>query len=242
MQAQIFRFERLDSTMVRAAQMAGEGTPDGTVIVAEEQTAGQGRFGRSWHSEPGAGLYFTQIRRPKLDPVRLPVATLALGLAVSSAIAQTSGIAVDLRWPNDVLIGMKKCAGILAQLSEGVLLIGVGINVNHTTFPADLIPIATSLSIASGRQYDRETLLLNILDAMNREMSILIEQGPEPVIRAFTAASSYVRGRRVVVEDGHSVIRGTTDGLDEVGFLWLRHDNGTSTRILAGGVRPDPCF
>ena len=227
--------------MVRAAEMAGEGAPDGTVIVADEQTAGQGRFGRSWHSEPQAGLYLTQIRRPKFDSSRLPVATLALGLAVGSAITQTSGIAVDLRWPNDVLIGTKKCAGILTQLSEGVLLIGVGINVNHTVFPPDLISIATSLRIASGKQYDREPLLANLLDAMDDEMKILFEQGPEPVIRAFTAASSYVRGRRVVVEDGHTVVRGTTDGLDQDGFLWLRRDNGTSTRILAGGVRPDPC-
>lgn len=227
--------------MVRAAELAGEGAPDGTVIVADEQTAGQGRFGRTWHSEPGAGLYLTQVRRLKLDASRLPVATLAFGLAVGSAITQTTGIAVDLRWPNDVLIGEKKCAGILAQFSEGVLLIGIGVNVNHTAFPPDLISIATSLRIASGKQFDREPLLLNVLDAMNQQMNILIEQGPEPVIRAFAAASSYVAGRRVVVEEGHIVKRGTTEGLDQDGFLWLRHDNGTATRILAGGVRPDPC-
>ena len=95
----------------------------------------QGRFGRSWHSEPGAGLYIPQIRRPKLCPDRLPLVTLALGLAVGRCHHSNRRYRVDLRWPNDVLIGTKKCAGILAQLSEGVLLIGIGINVNHTTFP-----------------------------------------------------------------------------------------------------------
>src|SRR5215204_2800495 len=101
---QIHRFDRLDSTMTKAAQLASAGAPDGTVVVAREQTAGQGRLGRSWHSEPGCGLYLTQLLRPTLDPTRLPVITLALGLATAEAMTKTTGVAVDLRWPNDVLI------------------------------------------------------------------------------------------------------------------------------------------
>src|SRR5215208_5051047 len=121
------RFECVDSTMIRAAELAASGAPDGTVVVAREQTSGQGRLGRNWHSEPGSGLYLTQILRPRVDPARLPVITLALGLATAEAITKSAGVAVDLRWPNDVLIGAKKCAGILAQLADGVLLAGIGI-------------------------------------------------------------------------------------------------------------------
>ena len=239
--AVIHRFQAVDSTMLRAAALAAEGAPDGTVVIADEQTAGQGRLGRNWHSEPGAGLYMTQILRPSFEAGRLPVATLALGLATAGAITDLSGIAVDLRWPNDVLIGDKKCAGILAQLSDGILLAGIGINVNHTGFPPDIASIATSLSLISRKRYDRDHLLTLLIEAISREMSVLFDRGPAAVIRAFSAASSYVYGRRVVIEDGHTTARGTTDGLDNDGFLWLRNDNGVRTRILAGGVRPDLC-
>src|SRR4051794_4531735 len=106
----IHRFDKLESTMIEAGRLAAEGAPPGTVVVTGEQTAGQGRLGRTWHSEADAGLYMTQIFRPKLCPDSLPLVTLSLGLAVAEAITSTAGVKCDLRWPNDVLIGEKKCA------------------------------------------------------------------------------------------------------------------------------------
>lgn len=235
----IHRFATLDSTMTKAAEFAALGAAAGTVVVAGEQTAGQGRLGRSWHSEPGSGLYLTVILRPKLCPDSLPVVTLALGLATAEAISQTAGVSCDLRWPNDVLIGGRKCAGILAQLGDGMLLAGIGINVNHAEFPEEISGIATSLRQASGREQPLEPLLQAVVDGIDSHVEQLMCEGKEPVLRAFAEASSYVRGRRVVVEAGEAPLRGTTDGLNVQGFLWLRLDDGTRKLILAGGVRPE---
>ncbi len=124
---------------------AAAALPRGSVVIADEQTAGQGRHGHSWHSAPGAGIYCSIV----LDPA--PALTLALGLATVEAIAEATGIACDLRWPNDVMLDGKKCAGILVQLVDGKAIAGIGINVNHTEFPPDLAAEATSLRIVCGR-------------------------------------------------------------------------------------------
>jgi BirA family biotin operon repressor/biotin-[acetyl-CoA-carboxylase] ligase len=234
----IHRFASLGSTMTRAAELAEHGAESGTVVVAEEQTAGQGRLGRSWHSEPGAGLYMTVILRPKLCPDSLPVVTLALGLATAEAIEAMTDAACDLRWPNDVLIGDRKCAGILAQLHGDVLLAGIGINVNHTAFPDEIAAMAISLRQATRREYSREQLMEAVLDCIDSHVEQLLHDGKEPLLRAFTEASSYVRGRRVIIDQDNGELRGTTDGLDARGFLWLRQDDGKRILILAGGVRP----
>jgi BirA family biotin operon repressor/biotin-[acetyl-CoA-carboxylase] ligase len=234
----IHRFDSLDSTMTKAAELAAAGAESGTVIVAREQTAGQGRLGRSWHSEPDAGLYFTEILRPKLCPDSLPLVTLALGLATRGAITESIGVACDLRWPNDVLIEEKKVAGILAQLQHGALLAGIGVNVNHTSMPEDLRGIATSLRCVTGREHHCEALLQTLIDRIDSWLETLLRDGKKPVLDAFTQSSGYVRGRRVIVDQSDGEIRGVTDGLDPQGFLYVRQDDGRRTLILAGGVRP----
>jgi BirA family biotin operon repressor/biotin-[acetyl-CoA-carboxylase] ligase len=224
-------FDTIDSTMTRAAALAAAGCASGTVVVADEQTAGQGRHGHSWHSEKGAGLYMSEVLRIPGNP---PVVTLALGLAVAEAITQVSSVACDLRWPNDVLIDGRKCAGILVQLHDAVLVVGIGVNVNHSSFPPELAHVATSLRIATGREHSREQLLEALLDSIDDHVDTLLTTGKEAVLRAFAEASSYVSGRRVIV-DQHE---GTTEGLDPQGFLILRQDDGSRTLVLTGGVRP----
>jgi BirA family transcriptional regulator, biotin operon repressor / biotin---[acetyl-CoA-carboxylase] ligase len=235
---EIHRFASLPSTMLKAIELAQEGCPSGTVVVADEQTAGQGRFGRSWHSEPGAGLYMSEVLRLKICPDSLPLVTLALGLATAEALTNLAGVAPDLRWPNDVMLRGKKCAGILVQLHETVLIAGIGINVNHTFFPPELADTATSLRLVTGREQSSEKLLANLVDAVDEHLQNLLQNGRESVLRAFSQASSYVRGRRVIVDQSGTEITGVTDGLDPQGFLLLRQDNGKRTLILAGGVRP----
>lgn len=235
----IHRFDRLDSTMHEAAELAANGCPEGTAVVASEQTSGQGRFDRTWYSPPGAGLYMSVVHRPKLCPDSLPVVTLAVGLAVADAIARTAGVSCDLRWPNDVLVHGKKCAGVLIQLQDGVLLTGIGVNVNHAAFPPDLEGTAISLRQATGREYSIEALLAAILEAIDVHFRILFDAGKDPILRMFTQASSYVRGRRVVVEGIDGDLRGSTEGLDPQGFLVLRRDDGKRQLVLAGGVRPE---
>jgi BirA family biotin operon repressor/biotin-[acetyl-CoA-carboxylase] ligase len=235
---QIHRFNSVASTMQVAIELAEQGCDSGTVVVANEQTAGQGRFGRTWHSEAGAGLYLSQVLRPKICQDSLPLITLALGLATAEALTHIASVAPDLRWPNDVLLDGKKCAGILVQLVDGVLITGIGINVNHTAFPHDLAPIATSLRQATGREHDADKLLDALIGSIDDHIQRLMVNGRDPVLRAFSQASSYVRGRRVIVEQNGTDLTGITDGLDPQGFLKLREDSGRRTLILAGGVRP----
>jgi BirA family biotin operon repressor/biotin-[acetyl-CoA-carboxylase] ligase len=162
---------------------------------------------------------------------------LALGLGVQEAIGQTTGLAADLRWPNDVLIDGRKCAGILAQLEADAVIAGIGINVSHTEFPAEIANLATSLLLA-GARVAREDLLVALVNAVEGCCKILADNGAPAILRMFERASSYAFGRRVRVAQDQCEIVGVTCGLDASGFLKVRTDDGKETTILAGGVRP----
>jgi BirA family transcriptional regulator, biotin operon repressor / biotin---[acetyl-CoA-carboxylase] ligase len=230
-------FPSIDSTMPEAARLAAAGCGPGTVVVADEQTTGQGRYGRFWYSEPGAGLYTSIVLRPALSSASLPVLMLALGLATAEAIARATNLACDVRWPNDVLIDEKKVAGILVQLQDRFVIAGIGINVNHAAFPADLAGIATSLRLATGKTHSREDLLIALQPAVESFCRMLVSGGKESILKMFYKASSYVSGKRVVVEAVDCLIEGTTAGLDPSGFLIIVQDDGTKRLIVAGGVR-----
>lgn len=225
------------STMQAAALLASDGAPPGSVVVAEEQTAGQGRLGRSWISQHEVGLYCSVLLRLQLPPSEIPVATLLLGLATADAIQQTTNLSCDLRWPNDVLIRERKVAGILAQLAGEYVIAGIGINVNQTAMPDALRTPATSLRIETRDTWQsREDLLIGLLSSLDNLVALLQSNGPAAILAAFTAASSYVLNRRVTIEDSPH-LTGITAGLDEHGFLLLRSDSGVIERIAAGGVR-----
>ena len=216
----ILRFDSLDST-----QRAATGEPLGTVVVADHQSAGQGRHGHTWYSEPGTGLYCSIVLEPT------PLLTLALGVATVDAIAQATGIVCDLRWPNDLMLDGRKVSGILVQLANGVAIAGIGINVNHTGFPEGLD--ATSLLLHSDRVQSRQDILQALLPAVDG----IVQEDSETILRLFAHASSYVAGRRVTVDQPGGTITGTTAGIDPAGYLIVRKDDGTDTLILAGGVR-----
>jgi len=210
------RYPTVDSTMRIAAEL-----PIGEVVVADEQTAGQGRHGHSWHSAPGVGLYCSIVLEPA------PLLTLALGLATAEAIA----IPCDLRWPNDVMIGDRKIAGILVQLVEGKAIAGIGINLNQTAFPPELE--ATSLRLVTGREVHADDLIDPLLAAVDTFTKL----PSDDILRLFTRASSYAAGRRVTVDLPDGRISGTTRGLNPDGYLIVRKDDGSDTLVLAGGVR-----
>lgn len=237
-QNEIHYFASLGSTMTEGARLATSGAAHATVILANEQTAGMGRLGRFWQSTTDLGIYCSILLRLPLSPANLPVASLVLGLATAEAIQKSTQLACDLRWPNDVLINERKTAGILTHLVESCIVAGIGVNVNHTSFPADLRTSATSLRIESaGQVQSREDILVNLLDSLDGFCSMLAAQGVASILRAFSAASSYALHRRVVIEE--SGARGVTAGLDENGFLLVRSESGRLERIAAGGVRPD---
>jgi BirA family biotin operon repressor/biotin-[acetyl-CoA-carboxylase] ligase len=224
--------------MPEASRLAAAGCASGTAVIAEEQTAGVGRLQRPWHSELESGLYVSVVLRPSLATDALPLITMALGLATADAIAKSTGLICDLRWPNDVLVHDKKCAGILTELDGAAVIAGIGINVNHSRFPAELNEIATSLRIASGNAQSRESILAELLPAIDTFCAILQQKGNQAILEMFSEASSYVRGRRVQVDRCDSVLEGTTAGLTPSGFLIVLDDRGQEHVIIAGGVRP----
>lgn len=207
------------------------------MVVAEKQTAGIGRQGHSWHSESDGGLYLSIVLRLPLAGDALPVLTMALGLAAQRTVDDMAGVACDLRWPNDLLLNEKKLAGILVQAPDaGVLIAGIGVNVNQTAFPEDLHSIATSLRLETGQEYSRKVLLDRIVAESVRYAERLADRGKRHVLEQFEARSSYVRGKPVEVDAVDRIITGITAGLDENGFLRVRTAQGMET-IVAGGVR-----
>jgi BirA family transcriptional regulator, biotin operon repressor / biotin---[acetyl-CoA-carboxylase] ligase len=214
----IDHYPAVDSTMRAAVGLA-----PGSVVLADRQTAGQGRHGRRWHSEPGCGIYCSIVLKP------VPALTLALGLATADAIKRATGLVCDLRWPNDVMLAGKKVAGILVQNA----IAGIGINGNHTSFPAELASEATSLRLQTGAPVSLTGIILHLLPAIDT----FVELDKDIILRLFARASTYAAGRRVTVAQPDGIIEGTTAGLDPAGFLIVRKDDGTDTLILAGGVR-----
>ncbi|MDQ2924480.1 MAG: biotin--[acetyl-CoA-carboxylase] ligase [Acidobacteriota bacterium] len=233
-------FASVESTSSLLLAAAANGAPEGTVYVADEQTSGRGRGGHQWHSSAGDGLYVSVLIRPPLPLGEALWISLATGLAAQRAIHETTGLDIDIRWPNDLLLGDKKCGGILVETSvEGPLLrfavIGVGINVNHEKFPPELNGAATSLSIEAGQLQSRATLLAALLRALDLELTRL-ESGTHDLLKRFTVASTWVRDKHVHVAESGGYT-GITDGLDAHGFLQVIGDDGVRHTVLSSGVR-----
>ena len=242
--AQLHHFYKIGSTNTVAMAAAADGAQEGSVFLAEEQTAGRGRGAHSWQSARSAGIYCSVILRPALAPSEVLVLSLAAGLAVRSAVVEIDPrVQVDLKWPNDVLIAGKKACGILTEMNAEAtrvryVVVGMGINVNHANFPKELEGAATSLLLATGSEWSRVELTAALLKSLDREYRLLIEQkgARQSILRRFTESSSWVRGKQVRIEENGGKVEGTTEGLDERGFLQVRTARGLQT-ILRGTVR-----
>ena len=237
----IHHFIKVDSTNRVALELAHAGEPEGTVVLAEEQTAGRGRAGRAWHSERAVGIYVTLVLRPKLAPVQAPLLTMMAGLSAHSAIQAHSGLLVDLKWPNDLLLRGKKVGGILTEMHAEpgqvrFVIVGIGINVNQEKFPSELGPAATSLRIESGRAQSRLELLVRLLREFENDYNRFLREGSADVIDRFTKISSYARGKRVRVSNGKDAFTGVTAGLGPEGLLQVERDGGQITTVIAGDV------
>ena len=240
-------FVTVGSTNAMLLEEAAAGAPEGTVFIADEQTAGRGRGGHSWHSAPGHGLYVSGLAKPGLPLRETLWISLATGLAVQDAIREATGVAVDIRWPNDLLAGGKKCGGILVETAVEpersatlrYAVIGIGVNVNHAAFPDELAALATSLRMESGAVQNRSTLLVALLRALDREL-LLLEEASAPngaaLLERFAGASSWVSGKRVTVPE-QGGYTGVTAGLDVHGFLRVVDDDSVLRTVLSGGVR-----
>jgi len=239
----IHHYYKIGSTNTQAMEAAAAGSPEGSVFLAEEQTAGRGRGAHKWYSARSLGIHCSLILRPPLPPSEALILSLAAGLAVHDAVRQIDPRAEpDLKWPNDLLISGKKFCGILTEMNAEATrvrhaVVGIGINVNHTEFPIDLQATATSLRLATGTGWSRLELCAALLKSFDREYQDLLHASAarESILRRFQERSSSVRGRPVSVEE-NAGLKGVTEGLDSQGFLLIRTPQGLRT-VLSGTVR-----
>ena len=239
---EIHHFYKIGSTNTAAMAAAAAGAPEGSVFLAEQQTAGRGRGSNVWHSPRSSGIYCSVILRPVLPPSDVLVLSLAAGLAVQDAIRQIdSEMNLDLKWPNDLLVDGKKVCGILTEMNAEAtrvrfIVVGIGINVNQVSFPDGLDAI--SLRQATGREWSRVELAAALLKSLDREYrEIVATPGARgSILRRFAENSSWVRGKSVIVAENGGSMQGVTEGLDDRGFLRVRTAEGLQT-VLSGTMR-----
>ncbi len=240
---QIHHYYRAGSTNTVALEAATAGAPEGSVFLAEQQTAGRGRGNNQWHSAESTGIYCSVVLRPALPPADILVLSLAAGLTVCSAVQEIdSRVIPDLKWPNDLLLSGKKFCGILTEMSAEAtrvrhIVVGIGVNVNQTHFPSQLESTATSLRMATGAEWSRVELCATLLRSLDREYRALLRgsTAQDEVLRRFQQSSSSVRGRQVHIEEDGGY-EGVTEGLDSRGFLRVRTGEGLRT-VYSATVR-----
>jgi BirA family biotin operon repressor/biotin-[acetyl-CoA-carboxylase] ligase len=207
-----------DSTNRRAMAWANQGAAAGSMVVADFQTAGRGRLGRTWTAPAGSSLLFSVVLRPGTAPEGWPLISLAAGVALCECLAGL-GLEPGLKWPNDVLLGGRKVAGILAEAAEGVVILGIGLNVGRVEFPEEIAATATSLENFSGRAFSR----LHVLSDLTGRLSGLVETPPAEVPAGYRGWSRTL-GREVRVDLGSGFIEDRAVDIDPFGGL-----------VLAGG-------
>ena len=237
----VFHFFKTDSTNRVAMELGYSGEPEGTVVLAEAQSAGRGRSGRIWHSEKGTGLYFTILLRPRLSPAQAPLLTMLAGLSAQTAIAAQTGLVAELKWPNDLLLGGKKLGGILTEMhaepsAVRFVIVGIGLNVNQEKFPSELSSTATSIRKESGKLSYRLELLARLLTQFESDYNRFLRDGPAFVVERFESVSSFAKGRRVRVDTGTESYAGVTAGLSPDGLLLVQRDGGPLSTVIAGDV------
>lgn len=241
---EIVYLESTDSTNRYAEELAGQGAAEGCVVIAERQSAGRGRLGRRWESPPGVNLYLSALLRPTILPWDAPQLTFLSAVAVARAVAEASGLEPEVKWPNDVLLGGRKVAGLLNEMraeTEGIhhVVLGIGVNLNMTAdqFPAALRYPATSLRLEIGRPVRRADFARSLLRHLDTLYEQYLEEGFAPLRAAWEGFCRLV-GRRVEVDCQERLLRGIVEGIDVDGALLLRLENGGRERVLAGDVRP----
>ena len=237
----IHHFFSIGSTNDVAMQLGQADEPHGAVVLAEYQTAGRGRAGRAWISEKSSGIHVTVLLRPPVSPAQAPMLTLLAGLAARDAVADSTDLACDIRWPNDLLLNGKKLGGVLTEMHAEpdrvrFVVIGIGINVNHAKMPKELESIATSLRIDTGRTHSRSELLVRLLRHLDRYYNLFLSRGSEPLVTRFAEVSSYFQGKRVRITTATESYTGMTAGLEPSGLLRVLREDGRTEPLLAGDV------
>lgn len=238
---EIVFFLETDSTNTRAKALAAAGAPEGAMVVAECQTGGRGRKGRVWFSPSGQGVYLSVVLRPRISPVQAPRMTLIAGIAAAEMLMDAyPDLDIHIKWPNDILVGRKKVAGILTEISSdmdevGFVVSGMGLNVNARRFPKDLKAIATSLALETGRPVERAPLVRGFLEAYEKWYDAFLTSGPDPVLDRWKSLSRTL-GNRVLVDGPGGRITGIARDMDRDGSLLVEDDQGIIHPVFSGDV------
>lgn len=234
---------QIDSTNLQLKKQAEAGAVEGTVIVADLQQAGKGRLGRHWQSPAGVNLYLSVLLRPDVPAQQAPQLTFLSAVAVATTLESVCGIAAVVKWPNDILVGGAKIAGLLNEMDAeteriNFVVLGIGINLNMTAaqFPQDLNYPATSVLLETGQPVDRVSFLGALLKTLDDYYCEFLEQGFTPIRQRWEALCP-ILGRSVVVSGGNATMHGVVVGLEADGSLRLQRDHGVIERIVAGDVR-----
>jgi BirA family biotin operon repressor/biotin-[acetyl-CoA-carboxylase] ligase len=240
---QVHHFRQMDSTNLRARELAEQGAPEGTLIIAEHQTHGRGRRQRSWFSPLQQGIYASLILRPSIAPTEAPRMTLLAGVAVADMLRELTPLSAKIKWPNDILVRHKKIAGILTEVSTGMdavdyMVVGLGLNVNIPAgdFPEEIRPQATSILAETDTPFSRSLLLRRYLEHFENYYDALHERGFDVVLHRWRELSDML-GRRIEVDMLGRRHTGEVTEIDENGSLILRDEGGRSIRIFSGDVK-----
>ena len=231
---------RIDSTNTALRALATEGAPEGTVLVADAQTAGRGRHGRSWSSPAGAGFYGSVLLRPDLAPRDAQLLTFLAAVAVAETLSELGVAEVEIKWPNDVLVRGLKVCGILNEasfLGERIewAILGIGVNLRPEAIPPDAMLPATALE-TEGVRITNVELLVPLMAALDRHYAAFLANGPAPLVARWLELTPTARGRDVVVSDGASIYDAVTDGVTPDGHLRVRRADGTLVELSAADV------
>jgi len=237
--SKVYAFETIDSTNNCAKALASCWAREGTLVLAEQQTAGKGRLGRSWQANPYENLTFSIILRPTLSSEALNLLPLYAAVGLAEAIEKETGLSVECKWPNDLLIHGKKVAGILLEgsLKENQIdhvVLGIGLNVNQTTFSEELAERATSLTLQAGREFDRVQILRSILRILESHYALITKKGLQSLLPLWMARTTMLNREISVTRDG-TIISGVVRGLSPDGALILESE-GTEKTLFAGDV------
>lgn len=236
-------FSTIDSTNTYAARLAREGALEGTTVIADSQSGGKGRLGRSWVSPAGVNLYLSVLLRPSVATVVAPQLNLVAAIAVADAIGDTASLSPAIKWPNDVLVAEKKVCGILAEMqtdTEGLraVIVGIGVNINAplSAFPDELRDRASSLLIAGGQLIDRALFTANLLTHLEKSYVLWLQEGFSMLRVRWERYASHMLGKQISVAVPEGTVVGMVLGLDPDGALVVQGKSGEQHRLLAGDV------
>ncbi len=243
-QKDIAYFKTIDSTNIKAKSLAEEGAPEGTLVIAEQQTKGRGRKGRDWLSPEGDGIYATLVLRPAMSPGRAPGITLMTAVALAEALISLLQIEITIKWPNDILVKGKKLAGILTEITSEMdavnyIVVGLGLNVNTPAenFSEEIRKTATSIYIETGKPFSRAGLVQAYFQQFEKYYGMYKRNDIAPIMHRWKQLSGFIGQKIMVDEIGHKHIGKVADIADN-GVLILRDDQGKLHRIFSGDVTP----